>query len=370
MTRRHVVAVFGTRPEAIKMAPVIQELRARPDQFVVTVCATAQHRQMQDQALEVFGIKADHDLDLMTAGQTLDDIVAGVVSGVGGVLREAEPDWILVQGDTSTAFAAGLAGFHNGVRVGHVEAGLRTWQRDAPFPEEVNRRMISCFADVHFAPTEHAARALIDDGAAASDVLVTGNTVVDALHGVLADDSSPDLPDELLEVLTHPTILVTGHRRESFGEGFERICQALAQLAESHPDHRILYPVHLNPQVREPVLNHLARHETIVLIDPLDYLRFVQVMRAVSFIITDSGGIQEEATALGKPVLVMRDVTERPEAVAAGVTELVGTDPGRIVERATALIEDESVHDKAQKTRNLYGDGKASHRIAEALLTR
>lgn len=364
-----VVVAFGTRPEAIKMAPVVHELRARPEQFDLTVCATAQHREMQDQALAVFGIDVDYDLDLMTPGQTLDDVVAGVVTGVGSVLRCEQPRWVLVQGDTSSAFAAGLAAFHNGVKVGHVEAGLRTGLRSAPFPEEVNRRMVTCFADLHFAPTEHAARALIDDGADAVDVLVTGNTVVDALQWVLAREPTP-LSDKLLAVLDHPTILVTGHRRESFGEGFEQICSALSRLAQAYPEHRILYPVHLNPRVRGPVMEHLGAFANVVLAEPLGYTQFVQVMTRISFIITDSGGIQEEATALAKPVLVMRDVTERPEAVAAGVTELVGTDADRIVERATALIEDPTVHNRASETRNLYGDGKAAHRIAEALLVR
>jgi len=364
-----VMVVFGTRPEAIKQAPIIRELRSRPGAFETIVCATAQHRQMQDQVQDVFGIKADYDLDLMTPGQSLDQVVAGVLTGVGEVLETEQPDWVLVQGDTSTAFAAGLAAFHRGVRVGHVEAGLRTGRRDEPFPEEVYRRMVSTFADLHFAPTPHARQALITEGVDRDRVLVTGNPVIDALHWTLAQGDVP-LSADVAAALEHPTILVTGHRRESFGAGFEALCAGLARLAVAHPDHRVLYPVHLNPEVRRPVTELLGGIDNVVLTEPLDYAQFVNVMRRSSFIITDSGGIQEEATALAKPVLVMREVTERPEAVVAGVAELVGTDADRIFERASALIEGGAAHARALDASDIYGDGQARVRIVDALVDR
>lgn len=366
MSPQRVMVVFGTRPEAIKMAPVVAELRARPSQFEAIVCATGQHRQMLTQALEVFELETDHSLEVMKQGQSLDQVVAAVVLGVGEILKNEQPDWILVQGDTSTALAAGLAGFHAGVKVGHVEAGLRTGRRHEPFPEEINRRMLSCLADLHFAPTAHARSALLAEGVDAAKVMVTGNTVIDALHHIL-DRGPVELPDSVERVLRHPTILITGHRRESFGAGFEAICSGLARLAAANPDHRLLYPVHLNPRVRESVSATLGHLDNVELIEPLDYLSFVEVMRRSVFIITDSGGIQEEATALGKPTLVMRDVTERPEAIQAGLTELVGADADRIFDRAMALLADDTVAERAVDATNTYGDGKAATRIVEAL---
>lgn len=360
-----VLLIVGTRPEAIKVAPVYLEMAARPDEFDVSVCATAQHRQMLDQVLRVFDIVPRFDLDAMRPGQTLNGLVPDVMRGLGTVFEEAAPDLVLVQGDTSSAFAGAMAAFHLQIPVAHVEAGLRTYDKRAPFPEEGNRRLISSIADLHFPPTRHAAANLAREGVGADSMVVTGNTVIDALFWVL-EHAQADLSSVTRRIPAEaPWILVTGHRRESFGEGFRNICRGLRAIAETCPTHQIIYPVHLNPNVRDTVLGMLGDIDNIHLLDPMDYVPFVHLMRQADFIISDSGGIQEEATALGKPVLVMREVTERPEAVKAGICKLVGTDPDRILREATALAQSRSPPSPA--ARKVYGDGHAAKRIADAI---
>ncbi|MDM8545763.1 non-hydrolyzing UDP-N-acetylglucosamine 2-epimerase [Candidatus Venteria ishoeyi] len=367
MKKIKVMPVFGTRPEAIKMAPVIMALRA-DERFETVVCATAQHRQMQDQALGVFGIQPDHDLNLMKPGQSLNDVVAGVLNQMGDLLEAVKPDWVLVQGDTSTAFAAGLAAFHARIAVGHVEAGLRSYQKYAPYPEEINRKMLSAITDLHFAPTPFAKQALQKEGFADKDIAVTGNTVIDALFWVLNHTQAAPIPELAAIPENAPVILVTGHRRENFGEGFRDICEALKQIAQQYPDYHIIYPVHLNPNVQKPVLSILGDINNIHLVEPMEYVSFIHLMQRSHFIISDSGGIQEESTALGKPVLVMRDVTERPEGVQAGVCQLVGTDVEKIVSGAKQMIEDENAYQQASSARQVFGDGTAAQKILEALV--
>jgi len=365
--RKKIILIFGTRPEAIKLAPVIAELRRRPSNFATVVCATSQHREMQDQVLRVFDIKPDYDIDLMKSNQSLNEIVSRVLLGISSVLEREKPNYVLVQGDTSSALAASLAAFHLQIPVGHVEAGLRTYHKYEPFPEEINRRMVSVLADLHFAPTEHAKSNLIREGHCVDSVIVTGNTVIDALFSILNRTQMPSML-ELMNVPSYvPIILVTGHRRENFGKGFQNICVGLKRIAEKHSDYHIIYPVHLNPNVQEPVFSLLGKIKNIHLIVPLQYVNFVHLMKRSEFIISDSGGIQEEATALGKLVLVMRDVTERPEAVEASVCKLVGTDPQRIFSEATRLIEDKSKYHKANNATNIFGDGFAARRIVDAL---
>ncbi|MCP4698807.1 MAG: UDP-N-acetylglucosamine 2-epimerase (non-hydrolyzing) [Gammaproteobacteria bacterium] len=360
-----VMLVFGTRPEAIKMAPVVAELKKRSADFIPVVCVTAQHRHMQDQALSVFGIKPDYDLDLMKPGQSLNDIVSRVLQGISEIFAREKPDYVLVQGDTSTAFAAALAAFHAQIAVGHVEAGLRTHQKYAPFPEEINRKMLSTIAEKHFAPTPFAGNVLRREGYVEDSIIVTGNTVIDALFWVLKNTQPAELP-ELQDIFPEkPIILVTGHRRESFGEGFHDICVGLKMIAEKYPHYHIVYPVHLNPNVQEPVLSLLGGIDNVRLMQPVEYVKFVHLMKRSKFIISDSGGIQEEATALGKPVLVMRDVTERPEGVEAGVCKLVGADAQRIAAEASRLIDDPEAY--AGNTTQLFGDGFAARRIVDAL---
>lgn len=366
-----VLNVFGTRPEAIKMAPVVRALDDAPD-MECRVCVTAQHREMLDQALALFDIVPDHDLNVMRADQDLAHITQAVLVGVSAVLAEERPDRILVHGDTTTTFAAALAGFYAKIPVGHVEAGLRTGMRYAPFPEEINRRLTDSLSDLHFAPTASAAANLADEGISGNGVSITGNTVVDALLHVverLRTDSAieaemagrfPFLRGE------RRLILVTGHRRENFGDGFERICHALAQLA-ARADVDVVYPVHLNPNVREPVHRLLGGLPNVHLLKPLDYLPFVYLMDRCHLVITDSGGIQEEAPSLGKPVLVMRDVTERPEAVEAGTVRLVGTDADAIVTAAASLLDDDAEYVKMSRAHNPYGDGHAAERIVEEI---
>ena len=370
-----VLSVFGTRPEAIKMAPVIKELEKHPGSFQSVVCVTAQHRQMLDQVLELFEIRPDHDLDIMKPGQNLFDVTCNVLQGLKPVLEKERPDIVLVHGDTTTTMAASLASFYCGVKVGHVEAGLRTGNKLAPFPEEVNRRVAGVLADLHFAPTERAKGNLLAEGVSAASILVTGNTVIDALLAVVGrmrDDASLRARFEaqfsFLDVKKR-LILVTGHRRENFGDGFEQICSALAEVADSVPDVEILYPVHLNPNVQEPVRRILGESRRIHLIEPLDYLPFVYLMERSHLIITDSGGVQEEAPSLGKPVLVMRDTTERPEAVEAGTVKLVGADRGRIVSEALLLLNDAAAYEEMRRAHNPYGDGRAAGRIVEMLGT-
>ena len=367
------MVAFGTRPEAIKMAPVVLALRERGD-LRVSVAVTAQHRQMLDQVLSLFGIVPDHDLDLMRPGQDLESLFARILLGMQGVFARDRPDLVLVHGDTSTTLATALAAFYARIPVGHVEAGLRTGDMHAPWPEEMNRRLAAPLAALHFAPTEAARANLVREGIDAAGIHVTGNTVIDALLRVsaqLGGDPSPedgsrghcDLPSA-----NRRLVLVTGHRRENFGGGFERICTALARLAE-RGDVEIVYPVHLNPNVQEPVMRILGAHPNIHLVEPLDYLPFVRLMRRAHLILTDSGGIQEEAPSLGKPVLVMRDTTERPEAVAAGTVRLVGTDTDAIVAAAESLLDDDAAYEAMARAHNPYGDGKAADRIATAVLS-
>jgi UDP-N-acetylglucosamine 2-epimerase (non-hydrolysing) len=368
-----VLTIFGTRPEAIKMAPVLSELKTRKE-FAVRVCVTAQHRQMLDQVLELFAIKPDHDLDVMQPGQNLYELTGRLLTGLRPVLDQERPDVVLVQGDTTTAMAGALAAFYHRTKVGHVEAGLRTYNKAAPFPEEINRRIAGVIADYHFAPTEAARQNLKREGVPDSTIFVTGNTVIDALHVTtqmlqtkqdsrdrLAAQFSQLNPDKKL-------LLVTGHRRENFGEGFENICLSLADLVARHPDLEVIYPVHLNPNVQEPVNRILGRFPGRVhLVAPVDYLPFVYLLSRCRLVLTDSGGVQEEGPSLGKPVLVMRDTTERPEAVDAGTVKLVGTNRQRIVTEVSRLLEDDAAYREMSYAHSPYGDGKAAPRIAEIL---
>jgi UDP-N-acetylglucosamine 2-epimerase (non-hydrolysing) len=369
-----VLIVFGTRPEAIKMAPVVSELR-RSAVLNVRVCVTAQHREMLDQVLRLFDITPDYDLNLMRAGQDLSDITARVISEMRPVLADCRPDLVLVHGDTTTAMAAALAAFYARVPVGHVEAGLRTNDIYSPWPEEMNRRLVGRLATLHFAPTTLSEAALLAEGIAADAIHVTGNTVIDALLDVVARlDTDASLVGELDERFafldrSKPLVLVTGHRRENFGGGFENICMALRELA-GRSDINIVYPVHLNPNVQEPVNRLLRDARNVYLIDPLEYLPFTYLMKRAAIVLTDSGGIQEEAPSLGKPVLVMRDNTERPEAVQAGTVRLVGTDAARIVENVTALLDDAALYATMAAAHNPYGDGRASKRIRAVLEAR
>ncbi|MGB0330364.1 MAG: non-hydrolyzing UDP-N-acetylglucosamine 2-epimerase [Planctomycetota bacterium] len=364
-----VLLVFGTRPEAIKMAPVHRAL-AQDARFRVRVCVTAQHREMLDQVLELFGIEPEYDLDLMRPGQDLSAITGSVLDGIKVVLEEAAPDYVLVHGDTTTTMAASLAAYYARVPVGHVEAGLRTGDIYSPWPEEMNRRLTGSLATLHFAPTEAARRNLLREGVDGARIAVTGNTVIDALLTMLerARKGGEEEFSERFEGidLDRRLVLVTGHRRENFGGGFERICEALAELSRT-PDLEIVYPVHLNPKVQEPVHRILGSLPNVHLIAPQEYLPFLFLMDRAHLIITDSGGIQEEAPSLGKPVLVMRDTTERPEAVEAGTVRLVGTDARVIVDAARALLEDEDEYRSMSFAHNPYGDGAASRRIAETL---
>jgi len=368
LTKRRVMVVFGTRPEAIKMAPVVAALRGTPG-LRTRVVVTAQHRQMLDQVLELFAIAPDVDLDLMTPGQRLPDLFARILQGMSQVLARERVDLLLVHGDTSTTLAAALAAFYARVPVGHVEAGLRTGDMRAPWPEEANRRLTAPLATLHFAPTDTARANLLTEGIAPAQVHVTGNTVVDALLDVARRiDADPSLARRLDAALPpvvpgRRLILVTGHRRESFGRGFEEICMALRALA-GRGDVDIVYPVHLNPQVQEPVQRILGGIDGVRLIEPLDYLPFVRMMSRAHLILTDSGGIQEEAPSLGKPVLVMRETTERPEAVAAGTVRLVGTDRATIMAEAACLLDDPAAHARMARAHNPYGDGRAAARIA------
>lgn len=370
--KQKILFIFGTRPEAIKMAPLIKEFQKYPDLLETKICVTAQHRQMLDQVLDVFEIRPDYDLDIMQEGQSLLQLTSRVFSGLEKIFSEVKPDWVLVQGDTSTVMSAGVAAFYAGIKVGHVEAGLRSNNRYAPFPEEINRRIASVVADVHFAPTEAARQALLAEGIDNALIHVTGNTVIDALLWVRekVKQISPVIATTLQEkILNKRVILVTGHRRESFGEGFENICRALKELAEQNKDIVVIYPVHFNPHVREPVQRLLNGQDNILLIEPLSYADFVWLMDRSYLILTDSGGVQEEAPSLGKPILVMRDVTERMEGIEAGTTRLVGTDRIKIVTETQKLLTDRVEYDKMAKAINPYGDGKASGRIRQIILS-
>jgi len=372
---KKVLVVFGTRPEAIKMAPVVKGLQAAAPDIQTVLCVTAQHRQMLDQVLHLFDITPEHDLNIMQPGQDLFDITCNILKGLKLVLATEKPDLVLVHGDTTTTFAASLAAYYAGVPVGHVEAGLRTGNKRAPFPEEINRKLTGALADLHFAPTEAARANLLREGVDPVTIFVTGNTVIDALlattqrlkeHAELGD--SFDQQFSFLDA-TKKLILVTGHRRENFGEGFKNICRALADIASTAPDIEVLYPVHLNPNVRQPVADILAaRHlANVHLIDPVDYLPFVYLMNRAHLIITDSGGVQEEAPSLGKPVLVMRDTTERPEAVVAGTVKLVGTSREAIVKECLNLLHNPADYARMSKAHNPYGDGHAVERILQTV---
>jgi UDP-N-acetylglucosamine 2-epimerase (non-hydrolysing) len=370
LNKAKILATIGTRPEAIKLAPVILELQRWPRHFISTVCTTAQHRELLDQTLASFHIKSDYDLNVMTPGQTLSQVAARAIEGLDRVFTLERPDFLLVQGDTTSAFCGALTAFYHKVRVGHVEAGLRTWDKHAPFPEEINRRLVAQLADYHFAPTERAKEALLAEGVDSSTVFVTGNTVIDALLWMRRRvcKERPKLPDGLVESLeSRRLVLVTGHRRESFGKGFEDICRAIREVADAFQDIMFVYPVHLNPNVQEPVKRILSGHERIRLIEPLPYESFVWLMACATLILTDSGGIQEEAPSFGKPVLVMRETTERPEGINAGNARLVGIRQEQIVKELVQLLRDPGQCAAMSKVTNPYGDGQASRRIVRTL---
>ena len=360
------------------MAPLVHRLKSQPNAFDVTVCVTAQHREMLDQVLRMFAIRPEIDLDLMKPGQELSDITANILQRMKMVLANKKPDLLLIHGDTTTTLAAAMAGFYAGVQVGHVEAGLRTYDMQAPFPEEFNRQVTSKIAKWHFAPTEQSRRNLILEGVHDRSIVVTGNTVIDALHWTLAriqnDSSRADRLDALISQFLSfdwkqdRFVLITGHRRENFGVGIRQICEALTELANQFGDLQFVYPLHMNPNIREPVGNLLKDVPNIHLIEPLDYEPFIYLLKYSHIVLTDSGGIQEEAPSLGKPVLVMRDVTERPEAVALGTVGLVGTNRRKIVNGVSKLIKDEAKYKKMSRSQNPYGDGNACDRIAQTLL--
>lgn len=362
-----VLTVIGTRPEAVKMAPVVGRLASYPDRVVSKVCVTAQHREMLDQVLKLFDIVPDFDLDLMEDDQSPTQVAAAAMAQLEPILQNEKPDWVLVQGDTTTAAAAAWTAFYARVKVGHVEAGLRTHDKWRPFPEEINRKVAGAIADLHFAPTETARQNLLREGVADERIVVTGNPVIDALKWAAAkpfDVSTLNLGRETVKL-----ILVTAHRRENFGQPLERICRALRDIAERYDsDVRIVYPVHLNPNVWEPVHLTLGEVPNIVLMPPLDYLPLVHLMKRSYIVLTDSGGIQEEAPGLGKPVLVLREKTERPEAVRAGTVLLVGTDRRRIVDETIRLLEDSNAYAEMSHAVNPYGDGRAAERIVGTLL--
>ncbi|MCH8537174.1 MAG: UDP-N-acetylglucosamine 2-epimerase (non-hydrolyzing) [Alkalimonas sp.] len=363
--------VFGTRPEAIKMAPLVNTLQTTPG-IDNRVCVTAQHREMLDQVLGLFEIVPDYDLNIMKPGQDLFDVTITILERLKAVLREFKPDLVLVHGDTSTTFATALACYYEKVAIGHIEAGLRTGNLYSPWPEEANRKLTGVLTKLHFAPTETARDNLLNEGVNAANIVVTGNTVIDALLAVVDKiEQTPALLSELSQKLPwgqqRRMVLITGHRRESFGSGFDNICAALKTLAEKYPECDFVYPVHLNPNVREPVFRLLGEQNNIHLIEPQDYLPFVYLMRQSYLVLTDSGGIQEEAPSLGKPVLVMRDTTERPEAVAAGTVLLVGTDSGTIVSEVTRLLDDNDWYKQMSVAHNPYGDGTACQQIADRL---
>jgi UDP-N-acetylglucosamine 2-epimerase (non-hydrolysing) len=363
-----IAVIFGTRPEAIKLAPVIGRLKEDPDRFEAITIVTAQHREMLDQVLDLFSIHPDYDLDIIKPRQTLAEITANAMTGLDAVLTQVRPDFVLVQGDTSTTFVGALAAFYHRIKVGHVEAGLRTRRKYYPFPEEINRHLTSVLADAHFAPTAESRQNLIDEGISSSAVWTTGNTVIDALQDVLRWKkacSHPVLERIAAEKLR--MVLVTSHRRENQGEPQERICSALLKLVKQFPDILVVFPVHLSPAVRDTVMPRLGRNKRIVLMDPIDYFETVHFMRASHLILTDSGGIQEEAPALAKPVLVLRESTERPEGLAAGTVKLVGTDVQKIVGTASELLSDAGAYRKMAEAVNPYGDGRASQRILQAL---
>lgn len=381
---KKIMLVFGTRPEAIKMAPLVKEFQKHPDQFETIVCVTGQHRQMLDQVLEIFDIKPDYDLNIMKQGQDLYDVTARVLIGMRDVLKEALPDVVLVHGDTTTSTAAALAAFYQQIPVGHVEAGLRTHNIYSPWPEEMNRQITGRIATYDFAPTPLSKSNLLAEGVAEDKITVTGNTVIDALYWVVNKiKNDKALNEQLEEILKNAgyavnrlndgkkLVLITGHRRENFGDGFISMCKAIKALTEKYPEVDFVYPMHLNPNVRKPIHEvfgeNLEGLGNMFFIEPLEYLSFVYLMEKSNIVLTDSGGIQEEAPGLGKPVLVMRDTTERPEALEAGTVKLVGTDYDMIVKEVSALLDDAVHYDKMSKAVNPYGDGKACERIVNSL---
>ncbi|MGB2896467.1 MAG: UDP-N-acetylglucosamine 2-epimerase (non-hydrolyzing) [Anaerolineales bacterium] len=366
--RLKVLSIFGTRPEAIKMAPVVNLLSVTPD-VESLVCVTAQHRQMLDQVLDLFAITPDFDLDVMRPDQSLPDLTATVIQGLDTIVRDTQPDWILVQGDTTTVMAAGLLAYYHHVRVGHVEAGLRTGDKWQPFPEEVNRKITGVVADLHFAPTEQARDNLLREDVNSGNIVVTGNPVIDALYEIVERPYDFDHPVFQAIPEGRRLILVTAHRRENFGEPMERIFEALREIAERYrEDVHLVYPVHPNPNVREPAHRALSGITNLTLAEPLDYLPMTHLMKNAYLVLTDSGGLQEEAPALGTPVLVLRRVTERPEAVQAGTARLVGSDSNKIVSETSKLLDDPEAHRAMAQAVNPFGDGHAAERIVQALL--
>ena len=382
---KKVMLVFGTRPEAIKMAPLVKEFQKHSDEFQTIVCVTGQHREMLDQVLHIFDIAPDYDLNIMKQGQDLYDVTSRVLLGMRDVLKEAQPDVVLVHGDTTTSTAAALAAFYQQIAVGHVEAGLRTCNIYSPWPEEMNRQLTGRIATYHFAPTQLSRQNLLAEGVDENRIVVTGNTVIDALYMVVEKIKGDKALDSELENQLRQAgydvncladgkklVLITGHRRENFGEGFISMCKAIKALTEKYPDVDFVYPMHLNPNVRKPIHEvfgeDLSNLGNMFFIEPLEYLSFVYLMEKSNIVLTDSGGIQEEAPGLGKPVLVMRDTTERPEALEAGTVKLVGTDYDKIVGEVSALIDDQSYYDRMSKAVNPYGDGKACERIIGGLM--
>ena len=382
---KKIMLVFGTRPEAIKMAPLVKEFQKRPNEFQTIVCVTGQHREMLDQVLHIFEITPDYDLNIMKQGQDLYDVTARVLLGMRDVLKEAKPDVVLVHGDTTTSTAAALAAFYQQIPVGHVEAGLRTHNIYSPWPEEMNRQLTGRLATYHFAPTPLSRQNLLSEGGQESHIIVTGNTVIDALYMVVDKIKRDKVLDAKLEKLLKQSgydvnrlsagkklVLITGHRRENFGDGFISMCRAIKALTEKYPEVDFVYPMHLNPNVRKPIHEvfgeDLSGLGNMFFIEPLEYLSFVYLMEKSTIVLTDSGGIQEEAPGLGKPVLVMRDTTERPEALEAGTVKLVGTNYDKIITEVSALIEDREYYDKMSKAVNPYGDGLSSNRIVKYLL--
>ena len=381
---KKIMLVFGTRPEAIKMAPLVKALQKSPDAFQTIVCVTGQHREMLDQILTLFKITPDYDLDIMKKGQDLYDISARILIGMRDVLNEAKPDLVLVHGDTTTSTFAAMSAFYQQIPVGHVEAGLRTHNLYSPWPEEMNRVLTGRIAKYHFSPTETSRQNLLAEGVCNADIIVTGNTVIDALNFVVEQiQSNSHLEKELTSRIqkfgydlvnqdsSRKIVLITGHRRENFGEGFLNICTGIKELALSYPEVHFVYPMHLNPNVRKPIEQVFGNTppSNVFFIEPLDYLDFIYIMNRSYIILTDSGGIQEEAPSLGKPVLVMRDTTERPEALSAGTVKLVGTNTYRIIEEVSALINSEALYENMSRLMNPYGDGVASHRIVTHLLS-
>lgn len=363
-----VLTIFGTRPEAIKMAPVINELKRHTEKATVKVCVTAQHRELLDQVLDLFNIDVDYDLNIMKEDQSLFQLSSRMMMSLEKILQKERPDICLVQGDTTSAFLAGLAASYLKIRIGHIEAGLRTYDKSQPFPEEINRHLLSVLSDFHFAPTESAQNNLLQENIPSNKIFVTGNTVIDALLSVVGDDYEFKIPELRNIDFNKRIILVTLHRRESFGRPFEEMCQALRELRSENDAIEIVYPVHLNPNVQKPVNKILQGKIGIHLIHPLDYKNFAQLLKKSYLVLTDSGGIQEEAPSLGKPVLVMRENTERPEAVQAGVAALVGIKRDHILAKVNGLLNSKTDYDKMAKATNPFGDGKAAERVVKILL--